>query len=149
MTEDLDLRADAFDDIDSERERQVALFGEQNHHPAYWLALLGKQMGQLGEAVVQREWRVDKANALNKVREEAVQIAAVAVAMIEAIDRGNVPSDLTTAKPNDPRQLARSLNVGDESIHGRGEIDRDELSFGRPIEDAALPEGKGMTNDLC
>lgn len=111
-------RATVFDDIDSERERQVALFGEQNHHPAYWLAVLGKQVGQLGEAIVQREWAAEhlKARMLDKVRTEAIQVAAVAVAIIEAIDRGSVPTDLATAKPSDPRQLAKSLGVGDEQM---------------------------------
>ena len=115
-------RGVVFDDIDSERERQVALFGEQNHHPAYWLAIMGKQVGQLGDAIVQREWAAEhlKKRMLEKVRNEAIQIAAVATALVEAIDRGEVPHDLATAQPSDPRQRAKALGVGHEQMDYEG-----------------------------
>ena len=112
-------QARAVESVLAERSMQDKVFGKQNHHPAYWLAILGKQVGQLGSAVVDREWANEdnKPRMLDKVRDEAVQVAAVAVAMIEAIDRGEVPTGLVTAQPGDPRQRARALNRDDESIY--------------------------------
>jgi hypothetical protein len=111
-------------DIIEERNRQDDTFGEQNHHPAYWFSILGKQMGQLGEKVVDREWaaRDRKSHALDVMRWEAVQVAAVALAMVEAIDRGHVPAG-EVGVPQDPRQKARALGRDDESIHGREEYE--------------------------
>lgn len=108
----------AIEDLLEERERQDATFGIQNHHPTYWLAILGKQQGQLGSAIVNREWAAEdqKERLLEQIRWEATQVAAVAVAMVEAINRGDVPSTLVTSQPSDPRQRARALNRGDESM---------------------------------
>lgn len=117
-----DRQGNALDDIIDERIRQDATFGVQNHHPAYWLAILGKQVGQLGSAVLGREWFDDKAAATAIMRREAVQAAAVALALIECIDRGDMPDTLVTSKPSDPRQLAVALNKGDESL----QYDKDE-----------------------
>jgi hypothetical protein len=97
-------------DIIEERNRQDDTFGEQNH--------------QLGEKVVDREWaaRDRKSHALDVMRWEAVQVAAVALAMVEAIDRGHVPAG-EVGVPQDPRQKARALGRDDESIHGREEYE--------------------------
>src|SRR5687768_6095580 len=100
------------------------MFGIKNHHTAYWLALSGKQLGQSGTAIVQREWGTEvNAEASQEImRHEAVQLTAVGMAMIEAIDRGEVPVGLVTAKPAEPRQLAIALGVGDEQIdYGKDE----------------------------
>src|SRR5690349_8803229 len=103
-------------DVVRERNRQDEQWGDQNHHPAYWLAILGKQVGQFGNEVLNREWWNDVEAATLKLRNEAVQIAAVAVAIAECIDRGEMPVGLTTAKPSDPRQMAKALGRGDESL---------------------------------
>src|SRR5687768_8043807 len=84
----------AIADITAERRRQDEQWGVQNHHPAYWLAILGKQVGQLGSAILNREWAdwtESKRRADQKLRDEAVQIAAVALALIECIDAGEMP----------------------------------------------------------
>lgn len=112
-----DIQGEALDEIIDERLRQDSTFGVQNHHPAYWLAILGKQVGQLGSAVLGREWFEDKGAATAIMRREAVQTAAVAVALIECIDRGDMPDTLDTSKPKDPRQLSRALDQGHESIN--------------------------------
>jgi hypothetical protein len=118
----------AVEDVLNERRRQDDQWGEQNHHPAYWLAILGKQVGQFGSAILNREWAAINARgrAQNEMRDEAVQIAAVAFAIIECIDAGNMPIDLATAKPSDPRQLAHALGNGDESLS------YDEDNIGEP-----------------
>lgn len=101
-------------DIIKERIRQDELFGKQSHHPAYWLALLAKQMGDLGTAIVDREWSSQPDT--KEMRKQAVQLSAVAIAFIEAIDRGGVPVALTTAQPVDPRVRSRALNKGHEAV---------------------------------
>lgn len=110
-------------DVLAERARQDQQWGVQNHHPAYWLAIMGKQVGQFGTAVLNREWWEDKDKAtLGVMRNEAVQMAAVAVAIIECIDKGEMPETLVTAKPSDPRLLSKALNRDDESLpYGGGE----------------------------
>lgn len=111
------LQGRVVEDVLDERARQDEQWGVQNHHPAYWLAILGKQVGQLGSAVLDREWYADPDKGTARMREEAVQVAAVAIALIECIDKGDMPVGLTTAKPSDPRQLAKALDRGDEAIN--------------------------------
>jgi hypothetical protein len=98
----------------AERERQDEQFGKQNHHPAYWLAIVGKQIGQMGAAILDREWAADPAAGTAKVRAEAVQAAAVLVAFIECIDEGKMPIGLETMPQG--RQRAHALGVGDEAL---------------------------------
>lgn len=118
-------RLAAFDAINQERDAQDDQWGVQNHHPAYWLAIMGKQVGQLGSAILNGEWWEDKQAALAAIRHEAVQAAAVATALIEAIDAGDLPEGLIiTAKPEDPRRLAKVLNQDDESLHGKQATNR-------------------------
>lgn len=109
----------AVDDVIEERGRQEDQWGDQNHHPAYWLAILGKQVGQFGSTVLDREWESPDHTGVSadmKMRHEAVQVAAVALKIIEVIDKGNMPVGIVTAKPADPRQLAKALGRGDESL---------------------------------
>lgn len=114
----------AMSDVSEERRRQDEQWGVQNHHPAYWLAILGKQVGQLGSAILQREWWEDKDASLGIMRKEAVQAAAVAIALIEAIDKGDMPVGLVTAKPGDPRLLSRVLGTDDEAVHSVSRIEK-------------------------
>lgn len=112
----------AVEDSLDECERQVDEFGVQRHHPAYWLAIMGKQVGQFGSAILNREWAAINAQgrSQSQLRTEAVQMAAVALSIIECIDSGEMPTGLVTSKPSNPRQLARALNRGDESLNYDG-----------------------------
>lgn len=73
-------------EVVGERGYQDAKWGESNHAPATWLALLSKQMGQAGEAALLAE--VGVSEGVHLLRRELIQIAAVAVAAVEALDRG-------------------------------------------------------------
>jgi hypothetical protein len=126
----------ALEDIVEERERQDATFGAQNHHPAYWLAILGKQVGQFGAAVVDREWAADKERAMEKVRWEATQVAAVAVAMLESFAHDDVPTGLVTAQPAEPRQRMRALGRDDESLR----YDEGPEMIGVPFDECKDPQ---------
>ncbi len=77
-----------------ERRRQDRKWGEQNHGPFVWLGILGEEYGELCEALLRPEgqpftedWPVGDPAALAAIREEIVHVAAVAVAMIECLDR--------------------------------------------------------------
>ncbi len=63
-----------------ERKRQDQLWGEQNHHPYKWLAILGEEVGEANKAVLE--------GSMIKYRNELIHAAAVAVAAVEALDRG-------------------------------------------------------------
>jgi NTP pyrophosphatase (non-canonical NTP hydrolase) len=71
-------------DVLVERGRQDAKWGEQNHHPFLWLTVLMEEVGELAEAALHGEFGGPAASGL---RSEAIQVAAVAVAMVECLDR--------------------------------------------------------------
>lgn len=87
--------------ITVERSRQDAKFVEQNHPPQDWMMILQEEIGEFarahmevyysnpnavsaeGRAAFEAELRAKRLH----IREELVQVAAVAVAMIECGDR--------------------------------------------------------------
>jgi NTP pyrophosphatase (non-canonical NTP hydrolase) len=75
----------------AERIRQDAKWGQQNHEPALWLGILGEEFGELCQAVNETvfdngaEERAKGGYA--NMRAEATQIAAVAIAFVEMLDR--------------------------------------------------------------
>jgi NTP pyrophosphatase (non-canonical NTP hydrolase) len=94
-------RTSIYRDIDDERDRQEARFGNQVHSWPIWAAILSEETGEVSEACLQAHWREDV--ALDHLREELVQVAAVAVQMLEKLDSGDyIPGehrglDLTTS----------------------------------------------------
>jgi NTP pyrophosphatase (non-canonical NTP hydrolase) len=85
-------------EVSRERTRQNEKFGADSLHtvrdPLRGLAVLGEEFGEVAHEVV--EWSVFRQNPvrsvqyLNNARRELVQVAAVAVAMIQALDDGAV-----------------------------------------------------------
>jgi len=69
--------------IDCERHAQDIKWGEQNHDDYKWLAILSEEVGELAKEILSR-------NDLLTLN-ELTQVAAVAVAWLEAIERRNVP----------------------------------------------------------
>lgn len=72
----------------AERERQVALWGDQHHSPARWLAILAEEFGEVAGDATKLEF--GQGDELPADREallmaELVQVAAVAVAWLEDI----------------------------------------------------------------
>lgn len=85
-----------------ERKRQNEKWGEQNHEPCVWSAILTEECGEFAEAAL--ALTTGGANTTRDLREEAVHCAAVAVQIIEAIDRQGRPV---------PREvLPRQLDAG-------------------------------------
>lgn len=76
------------DEIYSERVRQDEKWGQQDHAPAEWLMILGEEVGEVNKAALETFFKYkDADNDYSKYREELIQVAAVAVAMIECLDR--------------------------------------------------------------
>ncbi|MNM10450.1 hypothetical protein D3C81_205780 [compost metagenome] len=82
---------DAIDSVLNERTRQDAKWGEQNHEPMSWMGILGEEFGELCEAVNETHFNngpeARKKGGYLNMRAEAVQVAAVAISFIEALDR--------------------------------------------------------------
>lgn len=68
-------------DIVAERRRQDEKWGPQDHDPHYWLAILAEELGEAAKATI-----ADTVNR-EQYRKELVQVAAVAVAAIENLDK--------------------------------------------------------------
>lgn len=72
--------------IQAERARQDALFGEVNkmNSTEKWVTILLEEVGEVAKAVLDKRFNDYQEG---NYREELVQVAAVAVAMIESFDR--------------------------------------------------------------
>ncbi len=70
-------------EIEQERKRQDEKWGIQNHHSLYWSAILGEECGEVCKALLD----TPEYGNHRRIREELIQVAAVAVAWIEYIDR--------------------------------------------------------------
>lgn len=74
-------------DVSLERKRQDEKWGQQDHIPSIWMAILGEEFGEL----CQEALRYDFGGVIDRnLRDEAIQVAAVAVAIVEYIDRNNL-----------------------------------------------------------
>lgn len=66
-------------DVETERTRQDKKWGEQNHDVFKWITILVEEVGEAAEAALcQRS---------ESYREEMIQVAAVAIAAVESLDR--------------------------------------------------------------
>lgn len=76
----------ALTNILEERIRQDQKWGEQNHDPYIYLTILVEEVGEFAQAALQTQFG-GKHGGLDHLREEAVQTAAVALAIVECLDR--------------------------------------------------------------
>lgn len=70
--------------ISEERERQDVKWGEQNHSDEWWQLILTEEVGEVSQAILHDEFG---GKAAGQVKAELVQLAAVAVAWLECIER--------------------------------------------------------------
>lgn len=82
-----DRASEAFHSITEERQRQEDKWGEQNHDAFIWLGILMEEVGEAAQEALTEKFGA-AGNGHGNLREEVVQIAAVAAAWIECIDRG-------------------------------------------------------------
>lgn len=115
-TSNRDEQVKVMNDVLHERDRQDFKFGEQNHDPAWWMVILAEEVGEASKAICDWRWGSD---TVRHIRQELIQSAAVAIAAVECLDRGQWEDQITTAKPSDKRQLKMALNQDDEDLHAR------------------------------
>jgi len=73
--------------VQVERARQDAKWGVQYHSVIEWLAILNEEQGELAQQCLRSHF----GNVVSpELRAEAVQVAAVALAFIEAIDERRI-----------------------------------------------------------
>ncbi len=82
------LQAQVLADVATERARQEAKWGEQNHDDFIYSAILGEEVGEAAQAVLHDKFGGKSAGTLE---EELIQVAAVAVAWVECIRRNRQP----------------------------------------------------------
>ena len=78
-------------EVKNERDRQDAKWGVQNHHPVEWLSILGEEFGEVCKASCEAHFKYENGETWKNYREELIQTAAVAVAMVECLDRNGEP----------------------------------------------------------
>ena len=76
-------------DVLQERVRQDERWGVTDHHPFAWLAILMKQVDEFSEYTLNGNFDEWTPENLANMRKEAVQVAAVALAIVECADRNN------------------------------------------------------------
>jgi NTP pyrophosphatase (non-canonical NTP hydrolase) len=69
-----------FEAIRQERNNQDLKWGEQNHSPLKWLAILIEEVGEVGKAIIE--------NNRYQCKQELIHCAAVIVAWLECERRG-------------------------------------------------------------
>ena len=89
MTE---LQGKIITEILKERDRQNNKWGEQNHSPIEWLPILVEEVGEVAKAICDSYFiGID---SYNHYRKETIEVAAVALAMVECMDRKKTASIL-------------------------------------------------------
>lgn len=86
---------DVLHEVEAEREAQDRKWGVQNHWPGRYFNILAEEFGEVAKEVVEYEAAPtdrDKQFRLARMRTELIQTAAVAVAMVECLDRGTFGS---------------------------------------------------------
>ena len=71
-------------EVEAERHRQELRWGDQRQHPLFtYNAILVEEVGEVSKALVEEHFG---SGDITQAREELIQVAAVACAMVEAID---------------------------------------------------------------
>ena len=79
---------EAVDKVIAERIRQNEKWGyPQNNTPFEWVSILTEEVGELAQATNDAFMGQIKSNQTDKIVREAIQVAAVAVAIIEHLSK--------------------------------------------------------------
>ena len=69
-----------FGDVIDELNRQQKKWGIQNHKVDWYYLILAEEVGEVAKGILEQE-------SVSHIREELIQVAAVAIAMIDSLDR--------------------------------------------------------------
>lgn len=75
-------------EVGNERFSQIDKFGVQHHDVAHWMLILAEEVGEASIEAGRAVWGDNPRLALDLLRKELIQTAAVAVQIVEAIDNG-------------------------------------------------------------
>ncbi len=74
-----------------ERKRQNEKWGEQNHNEVEWIAILGEEYGEASKEAVDFHFcykgSQEQPAILERLKTELIQTAAVAIQIVECIER--------------------------------------------------------------
>lgn len=80
--------------IEGERHKQTTKWGRQDHSPLEWIAILVEEVGEAQKEALEHHWEGKHYGSdperLKRLRSELIQVAAVAVAAIESLDRNEL-----------------------------------------------------------
>lgn len=100
---------DVFNDVVAERWRQDGKWGVQSHAMPVWMAILMEEVGEAAQEAVKAtfaESPARRAEHTEELRVELVQVAAVAVAIIEQLDY-----EAFHGHPRDVADILTEVNV--------------------------------------
>lgn len=80
------ISARVYTEVHMERERQDAKWGPHDHIPIEWMSVLTEEVGEAAEAANNCHWHASP-EWIKQFRDEMIQVAAVAVAAVEYVDR--------------------------------------------------------------
>lgn len=78
--------AEILEAVRQERVRQDKKWGPQHHMPEFWMCVLGEEVGEAAKALLEAEPEGNL--GWDAFREELIQVAAVAVAIVEDLENG-------------------------------------------------------------
>lgn len=80
------IQRNAIWDVVQERRRQEQKWGEQNHDPIIWTAVLTEEVGEFSESALHHRFG-GKHGSYQRLREEATHCAAVGLSILECLER--------------------------------------------------------------
>jgi hypothetical protein len=88
------VQLDYLFEITEERENQVKKWGIQNHAPIEWLAILMEEVGEVSREALEYHFHkfYKDTGQLERYEKELIQVAAVALAMLESLSRNELNS---------------------------------------------------------
>lgn len=79
--------------VAAERWQQDQTWGpatERGHEPEEWLTILAEEVGEVARAILDYRYGGNPASAREQIERESIQVAAVAVALVESLRAGAV-----------------------------------------------------------
>ncbi|WP_025178441.1 MazG-like family protein [Leptospira kirschneri] len=84
------MKENIIEEILAERDRQDHKWGEQNHNPIEWCAILVEEVGEVSKAALETYFKYNGKDSYSEYRKELIQVSAVAMAMVECLDRNQI-----------------------------------------------------------
>jgi NTP pyrophosphatase (non-canonical NTP hydrolase) len=92
----------------AERKRQDEKWGRQDHGPDMWLPILAEELGEVAKAILEGD--------PGDYRKELIQIAAVAIAALEALGRGIFIKGSVVALQTEVAELREKYKMLEEEV---------------------------------